>query len=50
MFGIKKKVVEEVEVPKFSEKSFLLALYQELKDKKIDRISDLENLIANCKD
>ena len=51
MFGIKKKVkVEEVEIPVFSEKNFLLALYQELKDRKIDRISDLENQIANCKD
>lgn len=49
--GRKKKIVEEtieevVEDTTNKEKEELLALYQKLKDMKIDRISDLENLIS----
>jgi hypothetical protein len=39
--------VEETTIdPNIAEKEHLLDLYQELKDRKIDRISDLENQIA----
>ena len=46
----KKKVEEPVEIQTPSEKDFLLALLEELKARKISRLSDLENQIANCKD
>ena len=38
-------IVETID-PNIAEKKYLLGLYQELKDRKIDRISDLENQIA----
>lgn len=50
-----KKKVEEVEVvvepviETSNEKEELLALYNRLKELKVDRISNLENLIARCK-
>jgi len=51
---IKKKIIEplesiESEVKRKTEKEVLLDLYNVLKARKINSISDLENLIANSK-
>lgn len=48
MFKKKEKVVSpKVDTKELSEKEQLENLYQELNKRKITRISDLENLIAN---
>ena len=49
----RKKLVSPAEEPKdiqevSSEKTHLLALYKELKDRGINSIGDLENKIARC--
>ena len=50
---VKKAKIEPEEAYCFeikTEKEKLLELYKILQDKRITRISDLENQIANCKD